>query len=117
MYMHIHVIPDDPVALYLDPAVCRVTAAGVFTTNKRGYPVLSRAHQDLLATAFKFGVQVILTGDFFAPDILAHCPQVVRAGHPHRCFRMRRDLATLFHSTSKSNSASVLFPIMLTICG
>lgn len=35
----------------------------VFTTNKRGYPVLSKAHQELLATAFRFGVQVILTGE------------------------------------------------------
>jgi hypothetical protein len=34
----------------------------VFTTNKRGYPVLSKAHQELLATALRFGVQVILTG-------------------------------------------------------
>lgn len=35
---------------------------GVFSTNKRGYPVLSRAHQELMSTAFRFGVQVILTG-------------------------------------------------------
>jgi hypothetical protein len=35
----------------------------VFTTNKRGYPVLSKAHQELLATAFRFGVQVVLTGE------------------------------------------------------
>jgi hypothetical protein len=30
----------------------------VFTTNKRGYPVLSRPHQELLALAFRHGVQV-----------------------------------------------------------
>ncbi|KAI8473882.1 MAG: PRMT5 arginine-N-methyltransferase-domain-containing protein [Monoraphidium minutum] len=34
----------------------------VFGTNKRGYPVLSKAHQDLLSLGFRHGVQVVLTG-------------------------------------------------------
>lgn len=34
------------------------THAGVFTTNKRGYPVLSKAHQELLALAFRHSIQV-----------------------------------------------------------
>ncbi|GLC44329.1 hypothetical protein PLESTB_000481500 [Pleodorina starrii] len=35
----------------------------VFTANKRGYPVLSKPHQELLAMFFKMGVQVVLTGE------------------------------------------------------
>jgi hypothetical protein len=31
---------------------------GVFTTNKRGYPILSKAHQELLSTAYRHNVQV-----------------------------------------------------------
>jgi hypothetical protein len=33
-------------------------APGVFTTNKRGYPILSKAHQELLSTAYRHNVQV-----------------------------------------------------------
>lgn len=29
-----------------------------FTTNKRGYPVLGKAHQDLVGSALRHGVQV-----------------------------------------------------------
>ena len=33
----------------------------VFSSNKRGYPVLSKRHQDLIATFFKLRVQVGVT--------------------------------------------------------
>lgn len=45
----------EPVKALLLPTAC-------FTTNKRGYPVLPKAHQDVLASFFKLGVQVVLTG-------------------------------------------------------
>jgi hypothetical protein len=35
----------------------------VFGTNKRGYPVLSKAHQDMVAKAYKHNIQIILTGE------------------------------------------------------
>lgn len=35
-----------------------VLPTDVFTTNKRGYPVLSKAHQELVAVCYKHGVQV-----------------------------------------------------------
>lgn len=41
----------EPVKALLLPTAC-------FTTNKRGYPVLPKAHQDVLASFFKLGVQV-----------------------------------------------------------
>jgi len=34
----------------------------VFTTNKRGYPVLSHPHQELVSLAFKHSVQIVVTG-------------------------------------------------------
>eukprot|EP00877_Chromochloris_zofingiensis_P008918 jgi/Chrzof1/427/Cz01g15150.t1 len=40
-----------------------VLPTDVFTTNKRGYPVLSKAHQELVAVCYKHGVQVVLSGD------------------------------------------------------
>eukprot|EP00200_Dunaliella_tertiolecta_P003160 CAMPEP_0202343186 /NCGR_PEP_ID=MMETSP1126-20121109/3419_1 /ASSEMBLY_ACC=CAM_ASM_000457 /TAXON_ID=3047 /ORGANISM="Dunaliella tertiolecta, Strain CCMP1320" /LENGTH=662 /DNA_ID=CAMNT_0048934227 /DNA_START=1282 /DNA_END=3267 /DNA_ORIENTATION=- len=35
----------------------------VFTTNKKGYPVLPKPHQELLSTMFNMSVQVIVTGE------------------------------------------------------
>ncbi|KIY97450.1 putative Protein arginine N-methyltransferase 5 [Monoraphidium neglectum] len=45
------------------PLKALLLPTSVFGTNKRGYPVLSRAHQELVHLAFAHGVQVILTGD------------------------------------------------------
>ncbi|KAF8064646.1 PRMT5 [Scenedesmus sp. PABB004] len=44
------------------PLKALILPTSVFTTNKRGYPVLSRAHQELVSLAYSHSVQVILTG-------------------------------------------------------
>ncbi len=44
------------------PLKALLLPTAVFTTNKRGYPVLSKAHQDLAALAFRYGVQIVVTG-------------------------------------------------------
>ncbi|EFJ52078.1 hypothetical protein VOLCADRAFT_56541, partial [Volvox carteri f. nagariensis] len=41
-----------------EPVKAVLLPTSVFTSNKRGYPVLPRPHQDLLAGFFKLGVQV-----------------------------------------------------------
>ena len=41
-----------------EPLKAVIVPTSVFSTNKRGYPVLSKAHQELLATVFKWNVQV-----------------------------------------------------------
>lgn len=35
----------------------------VFITNRRGYPTLSRRHQEFLSDCFRRGVQVVLAGN------------------------------------------------------
>lgn len=41
-----------------EPVKALVVPTSVFTTNKRGYPVLSKAHQDVIIQFFKLHVQV-----------------------------------------------------------
>lgn len=60
--------PDLPckraVARWLaQPLKALLLPTSVFTTNKRGYPILSKAHQELLSTAYRHNVQVVLTGE------------------------------------------------------
>ncbi|GIL73292.1 hypothetical protein Vretimale_4879 [Volvox reticuliferus] len=46
-----------------EPVKAILLPTSVFITNKRGYPVLPKGHQDMLAAFFKLGVQVVLTGE------------------------------------------------------
>jgi protein arginine N-methyltransferase 5 len=41
-----------------EPVKAVLLPTHVFTTNKKGYPVLPRAHQDLLNILFNMNVQV-----------------------------------------------------------
>jgi protein arginine N-methyltransferase 5 len=41
-----------------EPVKAVMVPTSVFQTNKRGFPALSRAHQELLTTFFQQGVQV-----------------------------------------------------------
>jgi protein arginine N-methyltransferase 5 len=40
-----------------------VLSTDAFVTNKRGFPVLPKRHQELVATLLKYNVQVILRGE------------------------------------------------------
>jgi protein arginine N-methyltransferase 5 len=60
--------PDLPPAAGLarwwgEPLKALVLRTDAFSTNRRGYPALSRRHQELLSEAFARGVQVVLSGD------------------------------------------------------
>jgi len=41
-----------------EPVKALVLSTSVFLVNKRGYPTLSKAHQEMLTTFFQHGVQV-----------------------------------------------------------
>ncbi|XP_053402649.1 protein arginine N-methyltransferase 5-like [Mercenaria mercenaria] len=45
-----------------EPVKAVVLSTSLFLTNKKGYPVLSKAHQGFLRSLFKLDVQLILTG-------------------------------------------------------
>lgn len=45
-----------------EPVRCIVISTSIFLTNKRGFPVLSRAHQAVLHQFFKLGSQLIIDG-------------------------------------------------------
>ncbi|KAG2500070.1 hypothetical protein HYH03_002347 [Edaphochlamys debaryana] len=46
-----------------EPVKALLLPTHVFSANKRGYPVLPKPHQELLAAFFKLGVQVVITGE------------------------------------------------------
>ncbi|KAI3428237.1 hypothetical protein D9Q98_006617 [Chlorella vulgaris] len=46
-----------------EPLKAVLVPTSVFTTNKRGYPTLSKRHQDFLSDCFRRGVQVVLSGN------------------------------------------------------
>ncbi|KAK3086104.1 hypothetical protein FSP39_013632 [Pinctada imbricata] len=58
-----------------EPVKCVVISTSLFLTNKRGYPVLSKAHQMLIHRLFKLEVQLILTGVDRHPDKGIHSYQ------------------------------------------
>ncbi|MCL4145083.1 UNVERIFIED_CONTAM: hypothetical protein GTU68_061219, partial [Idotea baltica] len=45
-----------------EPIRCAIIPTTVFITNKKGYPVLSRAHQSLVTCLYKLHVQFIISG-------------------------------------------------------
>ena len=47
-----------PVRWRGEPVKALLIPTRIFTTNKRGFPVLSKGHQDLIAQFFKLKVQV-----------------------------------------------------------
>uniref|UniRef100_G3MLH5 Protein arginine N-methyltransferase n=2 Tax=Amblyomma TaxID=6942 RepID=G3MLH5_AMBMU len=57
-------IPDEStVRRWLgEPVRCIVLSTSVFVTNKKGFPVLSKAHQSVLHQFFKLNVQLLLDG-------------------------------------------------------
>lgn len=57
-------LPDEEVLQrwLAEPIKAVVLSTGLFLTNKKGYPVLSKAHQGFLRSLFKLDVQLILTG-------------------------------------------------------
>ncbi|CAI9715887.1 protein arginine N-methyltransferase 5-like [Octopus vulgaris] len=57
-------LPDDDVLerWLSEPIKAISLSTSLFLTNKKGYPVLSRAHQSYLRKLFKLDVQLILTG-------------------------------------------------------
>ncbi|CAL5222774.1 g5187 [Coccomyxa viridis] len=46
-----------------EPVKALLLPTSAFLTNRRGYPTLSKAHQELLTRFFQLGVQVVLSGE------------------------------------------------------
>lgn len=54
---------EDEIARWIgEPIRCIVLSTDVFITNRKGYPVLSKAHQSLLKSMTNLDVQILLTG-------------------------------------------------------
>ncbi|RUS81094.1 hypothetical protein EGW08_011134 [Elysia chlorotica] len=51
-----------------EPVKAVVVPTSLFLTNKKGYPVLSKAHQALIKNLFKLEVQVIISGQERHPE-------------------------------------------------
>ncbi|XP_077982145.1 protein arginine N-methyltransferase 5-like [Glandiceps talaboti] len=51
-----------------EPIKCAILPTTVFLTNKKGYPVLSKAHQQLVIRLHKLDVQMMITGTNRHPD-------------------------------------------------
>ncbi|XP_064640295.1 protein arginine N-methyltransferase 5-like [Lineus longissimus] len=51
-----------------EPLKVVILPTNLFLTNKKGYPVLSRAHQSFFKRALKFDVQIIVTGACHHPE-------------------------------------------------
>ncbi|XP_056010372.1 protein arginine N-methyltransferase 5-like isoform X2 [Ostrea edulis] len=58
-----------------EPIKCAVVSTSLFLTNKRGYPVLSKPHQNFLKKLFKLEIQIILSGSDRHPDKGLHTYQ------------------------------------------
>lgn len=58
-----------------EPVRVVLVSTRLFLTNKKGYPVLSKAHQAFLRRFFKLDVQVVLTGTDRHPDKGIRCYQ------------------------------------------
>lgn len=58
-----------------EPVKAVLVSTSLFLTNKKGYPVLSKAHQAVLRSFFKLDVQVVLTGVDRHPDKGIRCYQ------------------------------------------
>lgn len=60
-----------------EPLKAVVVPTSVFMTNRRGYPTLSKRHQEFLGDCFQRGVQVVLSGNpHHAPGLQqSHAPQ------------------------------------------
>jgi protein arginine N-methyltransferase 5 len=52
---------DEVLKWHGEPVKALLLPTAVFLTNKRGYPTLSKAHQELLIRFFQMGVQVRLS--------------------------------------------------------
>uniref|UniRef100_T1JI27 Protein arginine N-methyltransferase n=1 Tax=Strigamia maritima TaxID=126957 RepID=T1JI27_STRMM len=57
-------LPDDSAVTRWkgEPVHCIIIPTNIFLTNKKGYPVLSRAHQNILRHFFTMNVQMLITG-------------------------------------------------------
>ncbi|PIK35137.1 hypothetical protein BSL78_28040 [Apostichopus japonicus] len=51
-----------------EPVKCAILNTNVFLTNKKGFPVLSKAHQSLVMKLFKLDVQMMIAGTNHHPD-------------------------------------------------
>ena len=74
-----------------------------FLTNRKGYPALSKRHQDFLAKAFYHNVQIILSGD-------SHHPPPVAGDASDTVTTNKGDLNGLTETTSSFLSSSLGYP-------
>lgn len=45
-----------------EPIKCLIVPTSIFLTNKKGYPVLSKSHQDLVRTFARLNLQMVVQG-------------------------------------------------------
>ena len=65
-------IPSSPPRWKGEPVKAILLPTTTFTSNKRGYPVLSKRHQELIATFFRLRVQVSISPSLLNQGI-AYC--------------------------------------------
>ncbi|KAK3907651.1 Protein arginine N-methyltransferase 5 [Frankliniella fusca] len=71
-----------------EPVRCLILPTSLFLTNKKGYPVLSKAHQTLLRKFVPLGVQIVVTGSVvhgsvqYYQQYIDHLWQNVRLSDP-----------------------------------
>eukprot|EP00057_Strongylocentrotus_purpuratus_P006265 XP_011660739.1 PREDICTED: protein arginine N-methyltransferase 5-like [Strongylocentrotus purpuratus] len=51
-----------------EPVKCAIFSTSLFLTNKKGFPVLSKAHQSLVVQLFRLDVQMMIKGTNRHPD-------------------------------------------------
>lgn len=61
-----------------EPVKAVLLATHVFGSNKRGYPILTKNHQEAVQTFFRMGVQIVVTG-----DRVHEVPKEEAATHPN----------------------------------
>ncbi|XP_059471345.1 protein arginine N-methyltransferase 5 [Neocloeon triangulifer] len=66
-----------------EPVKCVIIPTSIFLTNKKGYPVLSKAHQELVKSFAKLNVQMIIQGNKRHEDMNFY---VVYLGHLYKSF-------------------------------
>ena len=52
-----------------EPIRCAIVPTSIFLTNKKGFPVLSRAHQLFVKKLFKLQTQFIISGPLRHPEM------------------------------------------------
>lgn len=68
-----------------EPVKCLIISTSVFLTNKKGFPVLSKAHQAVLKAFAGINVQVIISGTLMHDSIKYYVQYINHIWQVTRC--------------------------------